>query len=165
MLDWFDEQVARLQRSLHQNDFFNDPAVAGIDFDPGRRSRLFDALFADNDVSGLELGFHENPSEDRVECQISTGCGDFFRPEDITLNVEGRRVEFIARREQKSEDGKNYTVREVRRVFVVPENADADKLNAEITVNGKVLITAPLLNPKPKEKSPNDPVPLKINKK
>ncbi|XP_018496378.1 uncharacterized protein LOC100903573 [Galendromus occidentalis] len=164
LISWFDDQMARMQGDLAQNRFFDVPEVGRIDFDPRRRSRLFDALFS-NDAIDTAMKFHENPNKNRVECQVSTGCGDFFRPEDIEVNVKDRNVEFKARREQKSEDGHNYTVREVRRVFSVPENAEVDKLQAEMGPNGKVMLTAPLLKPKPIENKPKGPVPIKINRK
>ncbi|XP_003746929.1 uncharacterized protein LOC100902708 [Galendromus occidentalis] len=164
LMDWFDNQMARIQDDLAVNRFFDVPHIGRIAFDPHRRSRLFDALFSDDEPANMELTFHENPNKNQVECQLSTGCGDFFRPEDIQVNVKDRRVEFTARREQKSDDGHNYSVREVRRVFHVPKNADIEKLHAEMRPNGKVMLTAPLLNPKPIEKKSDKPVPIKINR-
>ncbi|XP_003746933.2 alpha-crystallin A chain [Galendromus occidentalis] len=163
LVSWFDDQLSRMQGDLIQNSFFGIPEVGRIDFDPRRRSRLFDALFS-NDAIETEMKFHENPKTNQVECQLSTGCGDFFRPEDIEVNVKDRNVEFKARREQKSEDGHNYTVREVRRVFRVPGNAAVDKLHAEMGPSGKVMLSAPLLEPKPIESKVDGPVPIKINR-
>lgn len=165
LVDWFDNQISRLQDDLITNRYFDVPHIGRMAFDPHRRSRIFDALFADEDPKNLQLAFHENPNKNQVECELRTGCGDFFRPEDIQLNVKDRQVEFTARREQKSEDGHNFSVREVRRVFNVPKNADMDKLHAEMGPHGKIMITAPLLNPKPIEKKSDKPVPIKINRK
>ena len=164
LLDWFGDSLTRMEDDLVRNRFFGIPEVGRIDFDPHRKSRLFDALFS-NENPQAEMRFYENPNKNQVECQLSTGCGDFFRPEDIQLNVKDRQVEFKARREQKSEDGRNYTVREVRRVFTVPENAEVDKLHAEMGPSGKVMLSAPLLKPKPVEDKPKGPVPIKINRK
>ena len=163
LMDWFDNQIARIQDDLAVNRFFDVPQLGRLAFDPYKRARLFVALFADDESKPSQLKFHENPNKNQVECQLSTGCGDFFRPEDIQLNVKDRQVEFTARREQKSEDGHNYSVREVRRVFTVPENADMDKLHAEMNANGKIMLTAPLL--KPIDKKSDKPTAIKINRK
>ena len=164
LMDWFDHQMSRIQDDLVRNDFFDVPSLGRIVFDPYRRSRLFDALFSDHDATDIELSFHKNPNKNQIECQLSTGCGDFFRPEDIQLDVKDRKVEFTARREQKSDDGHNYTVREVRRVFNIPEEGDVEKLHAEMGPNGKVMLTAPLLKPQPIEKKSGEPIPIKINR-
>jgi len=164
LIGWFDDQLSRMQDDLFRNQFFDMPHLARVPFDPHRRSRLFDAMFA-NDAFDVQPTFHENPNKQQIECQLNTGCGDFFRPEDIEVNVKGRNVEFRARREEKSEDGHNYTVREVRRMFPVPEGADMEKLNAEMGTNGKVLLTAPLTKPAIENKQQKKgPVPIKINR-
>ncbi|XP_003746932.1 uncharacterized protein LOC100903141 [Galendromus occidentalis] len=163
LMSWFDDQLSRMQGDLIQNRFFDCPEVGRIDFGPRRRSRLFDALFS-NDAIDTEMKFHENPNKNQVECQLSTGCGNFFRPEDIELNLKDRNLEFKARREEKSEDGHSYTIREVRRVVPVPETAEIEKLHAEMGPNGKVMLSAPLLKPKPLENKAKTPVPIKINR-
>ncbi|XP_018496374.1 uncharacterized protein LOC108864707 [Galendromus occidentalis] len=163
LVNWFGDQMTRMEDELMQHGMSDIPEVGRIDFDPWRRSRLFDALFSD-DALQTEMKFHENPNKNQIECQLSTGCGDFFRPEDIELNVKDRNIEFKARREQKSEDGNNYTVREVRRIMTLPENAEIDKLHAEMGPNGKVMLSAPLLKPKPIEPKVKGSVPIKINR-
>ncbi|OQR68649.1 hypothetical protein BIW11_04521 [Tropilaelaps mercedesae] len=166
IVGWFNNQVSRLQDDLFRHRFFDMPNANQVFFDPQRRSRLFDALFSPTDEYATLPEFHTNPTTNQVECQLPTGCGDFFRPEDVVVNVTGRNVEFKARREQKSDDGHSYTVREVRRMVSVPENADVDRLQAEFSPNGKLTISAPLLTP-PEAIEPlksKGPVPIKINR-
>ena len=164
LLGWFDNQIARLQEDLFRHRFFDMPEVARVAFDPQRRSRLFDALFATDECSfAASPRFTHNPTRNQLECQLNTGCGDFFRPEDVEVNVNGRVVEFKARREDRSDDGNSYAVREVRRMLTVPEEADAEQLQAEMGLNGKLMITAPLLKPA-LEYQPRGPVPIKINR-
>ncbi|XP_003737740.1 uncharacterized protein LOC100903582 [Galendromus occidentalis] len=164
VLGWFDNQMNRLQEDLHSLRFFGIPQVARVAFDPERRSRLFDALFDEDTSSNLRPQFSLNTAENRVECQLSTGCGDFFRPEDIEVNIKGRDVEFKARREENSDDRNSYSVREVRRLFTVPETADIEGLQAEIGPNGKVVLTAPLIKPAIENKPQQGPIPIKINR-
>jgi len=77
-------------------------------------------------------------------------------------------VEFKAKREDKSEDGNSYSVREVRRMFTVPESADADQIQASLSPSGRLMLEAPLVKPIPalenKSKNPAEPVPLKVNR-
>lgn len=165
-MGWFDHQMTRLQEDLYRRSFYDMPQATQVFFDPQRRSRLFDALFAPNDDYATMPTFHTNKAKNQIECQVPTGCGDFFRPEDIQVNVSGRNVEFKARREHKSEDGHSYAVREVRRIVTVPEHADVDRLKAELAPNGKLMIAAPLLTPPEaiEAPKPGGPVPLKINR-
>jgi len=137
--------MARMEEDLVRNRGFLDMPNMSMVFDPERKLRMFDAMF----TGGEEMypKFQENKEKNTLECQLNTGCGDFFRPEDIEVNINGRNVEFKAKREEKSEDGNNYSVREVRRFFTVPETADAERLEAQMAPNGKLMITAPLVTP------------------
>lgn len=167
VIGWFDRQISRLQDDLFRHSFFDMPQANHMVLDPQRRSRLFDAMFSPQDeVLPLTPTFHTNRQKNQLECHVSTGCGDFFRPEDVEINVTGRNVEFKARREHKSADGHNYAVREVRRVMTIPENADIEKLHAELSPNGKLMITAPLVTPPEalEPPKPEGPIPIKINR-
>jgi len=165
-MGWFDNQVARLQEDLFRHQFFDMPHIPQVFFDPQRRSRLYDALFSADDECATLPAFHTNAKKNQIECQLQTGCGDFFRPEDVEVNVSGRNVEFKARREQKSDDGHSYSVREVRRMVTVPETADIERLRAQLAPNGKLMISAPLLTPPEAIEAPKHagPVPIKINR-
>lgn len=164
LLGWFDDQVDRLQEDLHTHRFFGIPQAARLAFDPQRRSRLFDALFDEDVASSMQPQFNLNSVRNQVECQISTGCGDFFRPEDIEVNITGRTVEFKARREEKADDNQSYSVREVRRILTIPETADIERLQAEMGPHGKLVLTAPLIKPAIENKPQNGLIPIKINR-
>jgi len=159
---WFDNHMARMEEDLVRNRGFLDMPNMSMVFDPERKLRMFDAMF----TGGEEMypKFQENKEKNTLECQLNTGCGDFFRPEDIEVNINGRNVEFKAKREEKSEDGNNYSVREVRRFFTVPETADAERLEAQMAPHGKLMITAPLVTPAIEQKK-EGPVQIKINRK
>lgn len=162
--NWFDEHLGRMENDLTRNrTLFPAELVSGITFNPERRQRLFDALCSPQD--GTAPQFVENKGNHSLECHVNTGCGDFFRPEDVQVNINGRNVEFHAKREEKSDDGTSFTVRQVKRVFSVPETADAEKLEAHFTPHGKLVVTAPLLVPAVEEKKNNGLVPVKINRK
>jgi len=162
---WFDNHIARMEDDLVRNrTLFPTEAFPQINsmFDPQRRQRLFDALFTPADVTTPQ--FLENKTNNLLECELNTGCGDFFKPEDVEVNINGRNVEFRARREEKSDDGSSYSVREVRRLFTVPETADAERIEAQLAPNGKLMLTAPL-NAPAIEYRRDGPIPIKINRK
>lgn len=52
-----------------------------------------------------------------MECLLNVARG--FKPENIEVNVKGRQVEMKARQEDSSEDGTNYSFREVSDPFSV----------------------------------------------
>ncbi|XP_018496751.1 heat shock protein Hsp-16.2-like [Galendromus occidentalis] len=166
LFDWFEEHMRRIEDDFARNRSslmpFEKTAVSV--FDPLRRRRVFDTLFHDSDDFVPRVV--ENRTDNALEYHIPTGAGNSFKPEDLQVNVRGRDIEVKARREEKSDDGNAYALREVRRVVRVPEGVDVDKVAAEMRHNGKIIVKAPMSQPALTDTRDHyrSTVPLRVNR-
>ena len=80
----------------------------------------------------------KNAEKFRVQVDV-TG----FQPENIRTQVEGRQIVVEARHEDRENEG-NYTRREIRRIYDLPEQADATQLTSQVGANNTLMIEVPL---------------------
>ncbi|OQR76519.1 hypothetical protein BIW11_00580 [Tropilaelaps mercedesae] len=167
LFDWFEDHMRRIEDDFARNRSSLlplDSTYRSSFFAPDRRRRLFETWLRDE----FEPRVVENHSENAIEYHIPTGAGDFFKPDDLEVNVRGRDVEVRARREEKSDDGSSYALREVRRVVRVPEGVDVDRVAAEMRHNGKLIVKAPMERPPLENRNDNNQsstvVPIKVNR-
>ncbi|CAF0861001.1 unnamed protein product [Adineta ricciae] len=69
-----------------------------------------------------------------------------FNPETIRTRVEGRRVVVEAKQEDRQGDG-DYSIREIRKTYDLPEHADASNLASYVTPNNMLVIEVPIFHP------------------
>ncbi|CAF0899848.1 unnamed protein product [Adineta steineri] len=71
---------------------------------------------------------------------------DGFTPESIKTRVEGRKVIVEAKQEDRQGDG-NYSIREIRKTYDLPEHADANNLASFVTPNNMLVVEVPVTHP------------------
>jgi HSP20 family molecular chaperone IbpA len=69
-----------------------------------------------------------------------------FNPETIKTKVEGRKIIVEAKQEDRQPDG-DFSTREIRKSYELPEHADATQLASYVTPNNMLVIEAPIHNP------------------
>jgi len=69
-----------------------------------------------------------------------------FNPETIKTKVEGRKIIVEAKQEDRQPDG-DFSTREIRKSYELPEHADATQLASYVTPNNMLVIEAPIRNP------------------
>ncbi|CAF3436613.1 unnamed protein product [Rotaria sp. Silwood1] len=69
-----------------------------------------------------------------------------FNPETITTKVEGRKVIVEAKQEDRQPNG-DYTIRELRKTYELPEHVDTKRLASYVTPNNMLVIKVPIYNP------------------
>jgi len=69
-----------------------------------------------------------------------------FNPETVKTHVEGRKVIVEAKQEERQKDG-DYSIREIRKTYDLPEHADASQLASYVTPNNMLVIEVPIRNP------------------
>lgn len=74
--------------------------------------------------------------------RITVDCAG-FNPKSIKTEVAGNKVIVNAREEDRSNPD-DYSIREFKKTYELPSNAQADKLASFVTSNGKLVIEAPL---------------------
>lgn len=69
-----------------------------------------------------------------------------FNPETIKTRVDGRKVIVEAKQEDRQGDN-DYSLREIRKSYDLPEHADASHLTSYVTPNHMLVIEVPIRNP------------------
>jgi HSP20 family molecular chaperone IbpA len=83
------------------------------------------------------------PQSDKFRVQLNVAG---FNPETIKTKVEGRKVIVEAKQEDRQSDG-DYSVREIRKTYELPEHADANRLASYVTPNNMLVVEVPIQNP------------------
>lgn len=76
--------------------------------------------------------------------RITFNCGG-YSPKSIKTDVYGTKV-VISGREEARIDCENYSVKEFKRSYELPVNADGERLASYMAPNGQLLIEVPLKN-------------------
>jgi len=74
--------------------------------------------------------------------RITFNCGG-YSPKSIKTDVYGTKV-VISGKEEARIDGENYSVKEFKRSYELPVNADSERLASFMAPNGQLLIEVPL---------------------
>ena len=85
--------------------------------------------------------------------RITFNCGG-YSPKSIKTDVYGTKV-VISGKEEARIDGENYSVKEFKRSYELPVNADSERLASFMAPNGQLLIEVPLKQLPAAEESPN----------
>jgi HSP20 family molecular chaperone IbpA len=79
------------------------------------------------------------PRKYRVNVDVSG-----FNPQAIKTSLNGNRVTVSARDEERFGSGDNYSVRELKKTYDLPADAELDKVASFVTSNGQLVIDVPL---------------------
>ena len=74
-----------------------------------------------------------------------------FSPESVKTRVDGRKVIVEAKQEDRQNDG-DFSIREIRKSYDLPEHADASQLASYVTPNNMLVIEVPIRNPEAEKK-------------
>lgn len=77
--------------------------------------------------------------------RVTIDCSG-MKPESIKTNVENNKLTVTGKEESREESG-DYSIREFKKTYELPENAEADKLASFITAFGQLIIEVPLKEP------------------
>lgn len=75
--------------------------------------------------------------------RVTVDCSG-FNPKSIKTDVVGNKV-VVSAREEDRQNTDNYSVREFKKTYELPAEAQTDKLASFVASNGKLVIEAPLL--------------------
>jgi len=70
-----------------------------------------------------------------------------FNPDTIRTHVEGRKVIVEAKQEDRANGG-DYSLREIRKTYDLPEYADSSNLASFVTPNNMLVIEVPIHHPR-----------------
>jgi HSP20 family molecular chaperone IbpA len=70
-----------------------------------------------------------------------------FNPETIKTRVEGRKVIVEAKQEDRQGEG-DYSIREIRKTYELPEHADTTNLASFVTPNNMLVVEVPVHQPR-----------------
>jgi len=70
-----------------------------------------------------------------------------FNPDTIKTRVEGRKVIVEAKQEDRQGEG-DYSIREIRKTYDLPEHADSTNLASFVTPNNMLVIEVPINQPR-----------------
>ncbi|CAF0861166.1 unnamed protein product, partial [Adineta ricciae] len=102
-----------------------------------------------NEPLRLTHGNHSNaptspaPHAEKFRVQLNVAG---FNPETIKTKVDGRKIVVEAKQEDRQPDG-DFSVREIRKTYELPEHADAQHMASYVTPNNMLVIEAPIRNP------------------
>lgn len=74
--------------------------------------------------------------------RVTVDCSG-FKPNSIKTEVNGQRLTVTAREENKH-DSENYSIKEFRKSYDLPPEAETSKIASFITSNGQLVIEAPI---------------------
>lgn len=74
-----------------------------------------------------------------------------FNPETIKTRVDGRRVIVEAKQEDRQAQG-DFSIREIRKTYDLPEHADSSNLASFVTPNNMLVIEVPINHPHPERR-------------
>lgn len=131
---------------------------------PQRRLRMFDTMFPENADFPHRIGspqprFSKDTKSGLLKLELETG--EKTEPEDVQVRVRGREISFSAKSEKRTNDGRDYSFREIHRQFSVPDEADVERLKAKLE-GGKVIITAPPVEERKKQRPQEVDIPVKV---
>ena len=76
--------------------------------------------------------------------RITLDCSG-YSPNSIKTEISDKRINVSGREEEKL-SGENYSIKEFKKSYELPLNAEADKLASFMTSNGQLVIEVPLKN-------------------
>jgi len=87
-------------------------------------------------------GHKKRPHSDKFRVTLDvTG----YKPEDLSVKVVGRKL-FIDGK-QEFRDGEDFSVREMRKAYDIPENASFEHMTSFLTAKGTLVVEFPLITP------------------
>jgi HSP20 family molecular chaperone IbpA len=75
--------------------------------------------------------------------RITVDCAG-FRPESIKTNVQNNQLIVSGKEEERTPNSQDYTVRDFRKTYDLPANAQPDQLVSFMTEDGRLVIEVPL---------------------
>ncbi|XP_003744426.1 alpha-crystallin B chain [Galendromus occidentalis] len=163
--DWFDRKMEEMHEDLvREREKIFGPTFGDVRgfLSPQRRQRMFDTMFPDR--PGYHIGAPQPPRFERDTksglMRLELETGEEITPEEVEVKVHGRDVSFHAKHEKRSNDGRDYSFREIHRQFPVPEEANIERLEAKLE-GGKVVLTAPPFDVRRKRKDELE-IPVKV---
>lgn len=79
--------------------------------------------------------------------RITLDCSG-YTPQSIKTEISGNRIHVSGREEEKI-SGENYSIKEFKKSYDLPINAETDKMASFMTSNGQLVIEIPLKSPEP----------------
>lgn len=148
--------VGRFPRRLFDFDNFFGPTLDLFDpfdeTDLASHHRLQNALQWLQDPPRLQrelcpvTGHKKRPHSDKFRVTLDvTG----YRPEDLSVKVVGRKLFIDGKHEFR--DGEDFSMKEMRKAYDLPENASLDHMTSFLTAKGTLVVEFPLVTP-PKER-------------
>lgn len=74
--------------------------------------------------------------------RVTVDCSD-FSPSSIKTDIKGTKITVTAREEDRSSND-DYVVKELKKTYELPEEAETDKIASFVNKEGKLIIEAPL---------------------
>lgn len=136
--------------SLMDDDNFGFPSNF-MDTDWGFPTRLFNTPFFRN-ASLPAVNIKDNTKSFDIELAVPG-----YKKEELKVNVEGDLLTISSEKQKESEEEKNgytrreFTYRSFQRAFQLPENVDADHVNANF-VDGVLKLSIPKTKALPERK-------------
>lgn len=119
-------------------------------FDDFHRSRFYDPFDELDLVSGNDLQWLHRPSFIRTyvtprqpeKYRVTVNCQG-YNPNTIKTEVIDKKV-YVYAREESRVDSNNYTLKEFKKSYDLPENSDTDKLHSYVVSKDQLVIEVPL---------------------
>ncbi|OQR69350.1 hypothetical protein BIW11_12311 [Tropilaelaps mercedesae] len=163
---WFDRKMEEMHEELmREREKIFGPTFGDVRgfLSPQRRLRMFDTMFPEcggfPHVGSPQPKFSKDARSGLLKLELETG--ELTEPEDVQVRVRGREVSFSAKSEKRSEDGRDYSFREIHRQFPVPDEANVERLEAKLE-GGKVVLTAPPVEDRKKPRGHEVDIPVKV---
>merc|ERR1711923_178143 len=80
--------------------------------------------------------------EDNTRMEVRIDASE-YKPEELKVSVQSRRLLVEGRHEEKKEDGSGYIQRSFSRSYTLPKEAEADKMVSNLSSEGILVITTP----------------------
>ncbi|CAF1042684.1 unnamed protein product [Adineta steineri] len=101
----------------------------------------------DDDVSLATISRATDAEKFCVELNVAG-----FNPESIKTKVDGRKVIVEGNEEDRDESG-DFTIRQIRKTYDLPESADITQLRSYVTPENMLTIEVPIVNPEPERRT------------
>lgn len=130
---WFEKHMQRMEDELRSRNCY-------VNVDPQRSQRVIEEVFMSSGPRTAAPHQQQQADDVRVLCELLT-TAERFAPEDVSVTLRNREVTVHARKEVPFEDG--YSLREIKKIFKVPQGFALDQLQAQLT-DSKIVIRAPV---------------------
>lgn len=150
----FNTFIPSIPRSMFDMDLWHRPISMdlmrrNLDFGPSTLD-LFDPFDELDQMVSRNLMWLNRPEFMRPilpvrvpqKYRITLDCSG-YSPKSIKTEVSGNRINVNGREEEKI-SGDNYSIKEFKKSYELPINAEADKLASFMTSNGQLVIEVPL---------------------